>query len=229
MPLPHQGPGAAEAEREGAVLTSGKGDARVNLTRRNFFKASGGALAATLASGLISSSPALADTTDYSDWKLEDTEEYTNICCYCAGGCGSLISVRDGELINLEGDPDHPINQGGLCPKGTTMFHLRNIIDPDTREVIKNPERQSKPLVRRPGSTEWEDITWDEAVAEIARHVKDTRDETFIETNDDGLTVNYTPAIASLGGSQENSEEEYLILKAMRAFGLVAVDNQARV
>lgn len=158
-----------------------------------------------------------------------NTEEYTNICCYCAGGCGSLCSVRDGELVNLEGDPDHPINQGGLCPKGASMFQLRNIVDPETREVIKNPDRISRPMVRRPGAADWEEISWEDAIQEIARNVKDTRDATFVETDETGLTVNYTPAIASLGGSQQNSEEEYLILKAMRSLGVVAVDNQARV
>lgn len=201
----------------------------MELSRRGLFKAGGATLAAGAAFELTSNSPALAAASSTQEWKLVDTEERTNICCYCAGGCGSLCSVRDGELINLEGDPDHPINEGGLCPKGATMFQLRNIVDPATGEVVKNPDRVSKPMVRRPGSSEWEDITWEEAIQEIARHVKDTRDATFVETNDDDLTVNFTPGIASLGGSQENSEEEYLILKAMRGLGIVAIDNQARV
>lgn len=199
----------------------------MDLTRRGFFKAAGTAFATTMAFELTSQTPAYAVEPN-AEWKLVNTEEYTNICCYCAGGCGSLCSVRDGELINLEGDPDHPINQGGLCPKGATMFQLRNIVDPETREIVKNPDRVTRPMVRRPGASQWEEITWDDAVAEIARKVKDTRDATFVET-ENGLTVNYTPGIASLGGSQENSEEEYLILKAMRSLGIIAIDNQARV
>lgn len=199
----------------------------MDLTRRGFFKAAGAAFATTMAFELTSQTPAYAVEPN-AEWKLVNSEEYTNICCYCAGGCGSLCSVRDGELINLEGDPDHPINQGGLCPKGATMFQLRNIVDPETREIVKNPDRVTRPMVRRPGASQWEEITWDDAVAEIARKVKDTRDATFVET-ENGLTVNYTPGIASLGGSQENSEEEYLILKAMRSLGIIAIDNQARV
>lgn len=200
----------------------------MELSRRSFFKTLGAAAAAGMAFELTTSAPAMA--VEYSpDWKLVNTEEYTNICCYCAGGCGSLCSVRDGELINLEGDPDHPINQGGLCPKGQAMFQLRNIIDPKSGEVIKNPDRKTKPMVRRPGASDWEEISWEDAIKEIARKVKDTRDATFVETAEDGMTVNYTPAIASLGGSQQNSEEEYLILKLMRSLGVVAIDNQARV
>ena len=176
---------------------------------------------------LSSQSEALA-VEPAADWKLVNTEEYTNICCYCSGGCGVICSTRDGELINIEGDPDHPVNQGGLCPKGATMFQLRNVVDPSTREVIKNPNRRTRPMVRRPGASEWEDITWDDAVAEIARWVKDTRDATF-ETVSNGITVNRCHGIASLGGSQQNSEEEYLINKMMRSLGVIAIDNQARV
>lgn len=203
----------------------------VELTRRGFFKSIGAAITATMAVEMTAASPALAVETE-KDWKLVNTEEYTNICCYCAGGCGSLCSVRDGELINLEGDPDHPINQGGLCPKGASMFQLRNVVDPHTKEVIKSPVRQTKPLVRRPYSKKWEPITWDEAAKEIARFTKDTRDAGYVETEmvkGKELTVNRCESIASLGGSQQNSEEEYLILKMMRALGIVAIDNQARV
>lgn len=199
----------------------------MNLSRRGFFKATGAAFAATMAFELSSQSEALA-VEPSADWKLVNTEEYTNICCYCSGGCGVICSAREGELINLEGDPDHPINQGGLCPKGATMFQLRNIVDPETRAIVKNPNRITKPLVRRPGGSEWEPITWDEAVKEIARKVKETRDATFEELSN-GITVNRTLGIASLGGSQQNSEEEYLILKMMRSLGVVAIDNQARV
>lgn len=200
----------------------------MELTRRGFFASIGAAIATTMAYEAVQASPAMAVEAE-EEWKLVNTEEYTNICCYCAGGCGSLLSVRDGELINLEGDPDHPINQGGLCPKGASMFELRNVVDPKTHEVIKNPARTTKPLVRRPGSADWDEISWEDAIKEIARKVKDTRDANFIEKREDGLTVNYTPAIASLGGSQQNSEEEYLILKMMRSLGVIAIDNQARV
>ena len=186
----------------------------MNLSRRGFLKATGAAFAATMAFELSSQSEALA-VEPSADWKLVNTEEYTNICCYCSGGCGVICSA-------------HPINQGGLCPKGATMFQLRNIVDPETRAIVKNPNRITKPLVRRPGGSEWEPITWDEAVKEIARKVKETRDATFEELSN-GITVNRTLGIASLGGSQQNSEEEYLILKMMRSLGVVAIDNQARV
>ena len=196
----------------------------MELSRRGFLKGAAGAAGVGMAYGLSSAAPALAVEAS-EEWKLVNTEEYTNICCYCAGGCGSLCSVRDGELINLEGDPDHPVNEGGLCPKGATMFQLRNVVDPKTREVTKSKVRQTKPLVRRPNS-------WEDAVKEIALKVKATRDKGFVETEEvkgKKLTVNRCESIASLGGSQQNSEEEYLILKMMRALGIVAIDNQARV
>ena len=200
----------------------------MELTRRSFFKATGLALAGSMAYELSAQSQAFAMEAD-EEWKLVNTEEYTNICCYCSGGCGSVVSVRDGEIISVEGDPDHVINEGGLCPKGAAMFQLVKVVDPATGEVIKNPNRHYSPLVRRPGASDWEEISWEDAIDGIARHVKDTRDKYFIEKDEDGVTVNRLEAIGHLGGSQQNSEEEYLILKFMRGLGVVAVDNQARV
>jgi formate dehydrogenase major subunit len=199
----------------------------MELSRRGFLQATGLALGTSLAYELSTQSQAFALDGD-ATFKLVNTDEYTNICCYCSGGCGSICSVRDGELINVEGDADHPINRGGLCSKGTSMFQLRNVITEDTREVIHNPNRMTKPMVRRPGTSQWEEISWDTAIGEIARHVKDTRDANFIET-ENGVVVNRTEAIASLGGSQQNNEEDYLILKSMRSLGVIALDNQARV
>ena len=214
----------ARAKEEGVLK-------HMELTRRGFFKATALAFAGSMAYELSTQSRAFAidGDGDDGDWKLVNTEEYTNICCYCSGGCGLICSVRDGELINLEGDPDHPINEGCLCPKGAAMFQLRNVVDDKTGEIIHNPERATSPMVRRPFSTKgWEPISWDDAISEIARHVKTTRDENFV-LEEDGVTCNYTPAIGSMGGSQQNSEEEYLILKVMRSLGVVAIDNQARV
>ncbi|MDR2492425.1 MAG: hypothetical protein LBD25_03030 [Coriobacteriales bacterium] len=200
----------------------------MEITRRGFLQAAGLAFATSMAYELSNQSSAFALDTD-TEWKLVNTEEYTNVCCYCSGGCGSICSVRDGELISLEGDTDHPINLGALCSKGAAMFQLRSVVTEDTREVIPNPNRKTRPMVRRPGASNWEAIGWDAAIAEIARHVKTTRDASFITTDQNGVTVNRTEAIASLGGSQQNTEECYLILKSMRSLGLVAIDNQARV
>lgn len=200
----------------------------MELTRRSFLKATGLVFAGSMAYELSAQSQAFAMPAE-EDWKLVNTEEYTNICCYCSGGCGSVVSVRDGEIISVEGDPDHVINEGGLCPKGAAMFQLVKVVDPATGEVIPNPNRHYSPLVRRPGSSSWEEISWEDAIDGIARHVKDTRDKYFIEKDENGVTVNRLEAIGHLGGSQQNSEEEYLILKFMRGLGVVAVDNQARV
>ncbi len=128
----------------------------MELSRRGLFKAGGATLAAGAAFELTSNSPALAAASSTQEWKLVDTEERTNICCYCAGGCGVICSVRNGELVNLEGDPDHPVNKGGLCPKGATMFNLRNVVTPDRRGRKHNESRApeaagSPPRLRQVG------------------------------------------------------------------------------
>lgn len=193
----------------------------MELSRRSFFKrsllAAGSGSAVAFASG---SARAEADCLK-KPYKLESVKEVTNICCYCSGGCGTICSSRNGELINLEGDPDHPVNLGGLCPKGAAMWGLRNIVNPD-RTVSAHPDRVIYPMVRRPGSTKWERISWDQAAKEIARHVKKTRDASFVET-EDGVTVNRCDGIASLGAAQLNNEEGWLVQKFARSLGVVAI------
>jgi formate dehydrogenase major subunit len=121
-------------------------------------------------------------------------------------------------VVHVEGDPDHPISRGTLCPKGASL-----------RDDINNPNRLTSPKVRRPGSDHWEDVTWDEAITQIARHVKDTRDRTLVEKNAKGEVVNRTPGIAWIGGCTDTNEFNFLQWKALTAWGVPYRDTQARV
>lgn len=195
----------------------------MELSRRSFFKR-GLAFGASAAAAATAS----AETTHAeAPYKLRNVKEVTNICCYCSGGCGTICSSRDGELINLEGDPDHPVNLGGLCPKGAAMWGLRNVVTAD-RKAKLHPDRPLYPMVRRPGKKEWERLSWDEAVNEIARHIKTTRDATFVE-KEDGITVNRCDGISSFGAAQLNTEEGWLVQKFARSMGILSIDNQTRV
>ena len=195
----------------------------MELSRRSFFKRglAFGASAAAVATASAETAHAEAP------YKLRNVKEVTNICCYCSGGCGTICSSRDGELINLEGDPDHPVNLGGLCPKGAAMWGLRNVVTAD-RKAKLHPDRPLYPMVRRPGKKEWERLSWDEAVNEIARHIKTTRDATFVE-KEDGITVNRCDGISSFGAAQLNNEEGWLVQKFARSMGILSIDNQTRV
>ncbi len=122
------------------------------------------------------------------------------------------------QVVHVEGDPDHPINRGTLCPKGATL-----------KDDITNSNRLTFPQVRRPGSNKWERIGWDEAIKGIARHIKDTRDRTFVAKNAKGETVNRTPGIAWIGGCTDTNEFNFLQWKAISAFGVPYRDTQARV
>ncbi|KXB53786.1 Tat pathway signal sequence domain protein [Umbribacter vaginalis] len=200
----------------------------MTISRRDLFKAGALTFGGSLAFQLSQQSDAHAfEATKH--WKLQDTKESTSVCCYCAGGCGLIASTRNGELVGLEGDPDHFVSEGGLCPKGATEFQTERIVDPKTGVLMDNPGRITSPRVRRPGANKWEDITWEQAFKEIARHVKETRDATFELKDKNGTTVNRTAAIGSLGGSSMTIEEDYFIMKFMRSLGLITMDNQARV
>jgi formate dehydrogenase major subunit len=141
----------------------------------------------------------------------------TTVCPFCGVGCGQVVSTRDGQVINIEGDPGHPVSEGTLCSKGASAI-----------QVVNNPRRLQKVLYRAPGGTAWEEKSWDWALERIAARVKETRDKTF-QTSIDGRVVNRTEAIACLGGSALDNEEAYLLVKVMRALGLVYVEHQARL
>lgn len=198
----------------------------MEVSRRSFLKRSfllsGASVAASMSAGAAFAAP-----TTKKPYKLANVKESTNICCYCSGGCGVICSTRNGQLINLEGDPDHPVNLGGLCPKGSAMWGLRNIVTKD-RQAAEHPGRVLYPMVRRAGKKEWERLSWEQAIDEIARRIKKTRDESFVE-KENGVTVNRCDGIASLGAAQLNNEEGYLVQKFARSLGIVAIDNQTRV
>ena len=146
-------------------------------------------------------------------------ETTVSVCPYCAVGCSQLVYTRDGEIIDIEGNPESPINAGTLCPKGAA-----------TRGLLASPLRVTEVRYRPPFSTAWETRTLDWAMDRIARLVKQTRDERWIERDDEGKPANRTLAIGHLGGATLDNEENYLIKKLFTAgLGIVAVENQARI
>ncbi len=153
--------------------------------------------------------------------KLRSATQTTTICPYCAVGCGLICSTDKGlkEIINIEGDPDHPINEGSLCAKGSGLFQTTS----------NNPNRLRKVLYRAPGSNKWQEKSWDWALNEIAKRVKRTRDANFIEKNAKGENVNRVEAIAHVGSAALDNEELWPLQAMMRALGLVYIEHQARI
>ena len=143
-------------------------------------------------------------------------------------GCGVICHVQDGELINVEGDPDHPISRGTLCSKGSSLVNMAKVYD-EEGESRPNPNRVTKVFYREPYGEQWEVKDWDWALEKIAERIKDTRDRTFEETDEDGVTVNRTTSIAHLGSAMVNNEENYIFHKLVRAMGLVNIDHCARL
>lgn len=203
-----------------------------NISRRDFLKLSGfgTAFAAGTVSGLISAESGFAAEA-YKPQKLriKGATETTTLCCYCSVGCGGICSVVDGKLVNLEGDPDHPINQGGMCAKGMSQFTVSSVYDPKTGALMPNPARLKTPMYRAKGSSEWKEISWDTAIKEIAKRTKKLRDESFELKNEKGVTVNRTNAIGWLGGAALDNEEGAVLSKLARALGIVYMEHQARI
>jgi formate dehydrogenase major subunit len=160
-----------------------------------------------------------------SAFKISRTTETRSTCPYCSVSCGVIIhTIGDKaknvtpQVVHVEGDPDHPINRGTLCPKGSSL-----------QQDIVNDRRILKPQVRRPGSDHWEDIPWDQAIEEIATWTKKTRDAGFVEKDANGVTVNRLENLAFTGGCTDTNEFNYLVVKTMRAMGVTCLENQARV
>ena len=189
------------------------------VTRRDFLKASGGVAGLFATAGLFRSPLGATDPAIPVDDRPRWTKETYTICPYDASGCG-FICYTDaaGRLTNIEGDPDHPVNQGGACSKGAAISQIHN-----------NPRRLQKVMYRAPGAADWEEKSWDFAVTEIAKRVKATRDANWIENNTRGRVVRRTEAIAHVGGAALDNEECYLLCKALRAMGLVYIEHQARL
>ena len=157
--------------------------------------------------------------------KIARATETRNTCPYCSVGCGILMySLGDGaknakaEIFHIEGDPDHPVSRGALCPKGAGLL-----------DFIHSPNRLKYPEVREAGSNEWKRISWDEAFERIARHMKADRDANFVATNADGQTVNRWTTTGFLAASASSNEAGWLTHKVIRSLGMLSIDNQARV
>ncbi|AGK56105.1 formate dehydrogenase subunit alpha [Bacillus sp. 1NLA3E] len=195
-----------------------EGARTMEFTRRQFLKLSG-ATAATLAVVELGFDDMKAKAKA-KDFKIAALKPTPTICPYCGVGCGILVyaNAEGNDVVYTEGDPDNPINEGTLCSKGTTV-----------RQVYTSDRRMKTPMYRAPGSDKWQEVEWDWALTKIAQKVKDTRDRTFV-SQENGITVNKTEAIASLGGAALDNEETYLLSKLMRAgLGLTYLEHQARI
>ncbi len=190
----------------------------MELSRRDFLKTSGAGLGGIFLLGAFNDGTVLAGPPRLLPLKKK-LGEMSTICPYDASGCGFIVATENGKVVNIEGDPDHPINRGGACAKGASLRQLS----------ADNPWRLSKVLYRRPGGADWEEKSWDWAIDTIARRIKDTRDANFTQRDSNGNLVNRTDAIANLGGSALDNEECYLLVKMARSLGLVYIEHHARI
>jgi formate dehydrogenase major subunit len=193
------------------------------VTRRQFLKITGASLVGS-SLGLMGFSPGVA-LAEVRQFKLTRATETRNTCPYCSVACGVLMyGLGDGaknaksSIFHIEGDPDHPVNRGTLCPKGAGLI-----------DFVHSSSRLTHPEYRAPGSDEWQRISWDDALSRIAKLMKKDRDENFVAKNADGLTVNRWLTTGMLAASASSNEVGYLTHKVVRSLGMLAFDNQARV
>lgn len=209
-----------------------KGGNIMAVSRRDFLKISGG----TLLAGSVGAGPEKkeAEAAAPPELRTKNAKTTNTICPYCSVGCGILVQTIDGKVVNTEGDPEHPINEGTLCSKGQSLY-----------QIVNNDLRLKKPKYRAAGAAEWKEVEWDWALDEIAKRVKNTRDKSFKltskskvkEKGPDGkdvevekdFVVNRTDAIAHVGSAALDNEECYILQKLLRSWGLVYIEHQARI
>ena len=194
------------------------------LSRRHFFRSSAARTGAALSATALGFDlkPAIAAAREL---KISRTTQTTSICPYCAVGCSVVIHTLGDKarnvhptVVHIEGDPDSPVNEGRLCPKGATAMQL-----------AVSSRRVPKPLYRAPGSDKWEEVSWDAMLDKLALRIKESRDATFVTVDANGNTVNRCEGIAFAGGATFSSEEGYFAAKLMRTLGVVHIEQQARV
>ena len=193
------------------------------VTRRDILKIGLAGSGAIVAAGLGFDVAVAESTRVKQSLRISGATESHSVCPYCAVGCALVAYTRkatDGsvQLLQIEGDPDSPVNEGRLCPKGATAMQL-----------AISPRRVESPLYRAPGATEWKQVSWDFMLDKIAQNIKGSRDATFVTVDGNGNTVNRCEGIAFAGGAAFSSEEGYLATKLMRGLGLVHLEQQARV
>jgi formate dehydrogenase major subunit len=194
-----------------------------DLTRREVLKL-GAAGTAALGISSLGFDVAVAEaTTIKQGLRIEGATMSHSVCPYCAVGCSLLAYTRKNgngsvELLQIEGNPDSPVNEGTLCPKGASAM-----------ELAVSKRRMQGPLYRAPGADEWKKVSWDFALDKLARNIKATRDRTFVTKDEEGNVVNRTEGMAFAGGAAFSNEEGYLSTKLMRGLGLVYLEQQARV
>lgn len=197
----------------------------IELSRRTLLRGAGVGLAGTTLGAFGFGSIEAAHADAIRAFKLAGTTETRNTCPYCSVACGvimyskgDLAKGEKAEITHIEGDADHPTNRGTLCPKGAALL-----------DFVKSETRLTKPQLRKPGSDKFEDISWEDALDRIARHLKDDRDKNFVARNDDGVTVNRWTTTGFLAASATTNETAFLTYKVVRSAGMLVFDNQARV
>jgi formate dehydrogenase major subunit len=190
------------------------------LSRREFLRVSAAGVGPGTALGsLLSLGASLAPASARAQQlRIRDAKATPSVCPYCAVGCATIVHTIGGEIVNIEGDPRSPHNEGTLCPKGAATYQLH-----------KNPNRATRVLHRKPGGSDWEEVELEWAMDRVAELIKKTRDETFVERLQNGKVVNQTTAIFALGGATLDNEWNHMQQKLLRGLGIVAIENQARI